>query len=437
MPDMRTALWLASVGAASALYSARDGVVLVDGASFQKEVLDFDGVVAVEFYAPWCGHCKSLVPDWARAAKALKGVVKVAAVDATAEEALARKYGIKGFPTIKLFGADKRRPSDYGGARDAPSIVQSCLNAARELVGSRIGGQGGGGGGGGGGAGTGDGRTARGEFGGSAVAQLDASSFKRVVLESAVPFLVSFYAPWCGHCKRLEPEWKGAAEALGASFGIGAVDATAEQALAQQYGVQGYPTIKLFWRGEATDYHGEREADGIVDFAYAKLEELGLGGADVAQLTAPEVWASACASKRNRLCVLAFLPHILDSAAAGRTAYLETLGAAARKSRRSPVTFLWAEAGSQPELERALGGPGLFPTLVAVSADKGRYAQMRDAFDERHIGAFLMGVLTGRTATSDLGSLGALATVEPWDGQDGTPLDEEPLDAYDDVELDG
>jgi len=52
---------------------------------------------------------------WTRdkAATALKGVVNVGAVDATVHQKVAQKYGIQGFPTIKVFGADKRSPTDY------------------------------------------------------------------------------------------------------------------------------------------------------------------------------------------------------------------------------------------------------------------------------------------------------------------------------------
>ena len=50
----------------------------------------------------WCGHCKTLAPEWKKAAKALKGVVGVVAVDATVHADLASKYGVKGYPTIKV-----------------------------------------------------------------------------------------------------------------------------------------------------------------------------------------------------------------------------------------------------------------------------------------------------------------------------------------------
>lgn len=79
--------------------------------------------------------------------------------------------------------------------------------------------------------------------------------------------LVEFYAPWCGHCQKLKPEWAKAATAVKAydpSIVIAMLDATAEGDLAKQHDVQGYPTIKWFVDGEvASDYNGPRDADGI------------------------------------------------------------------------------------------------------------------------------------------------------------------------------
>ena len=67
------------------LYDAKSGVVLLTKDNWKKKVLDSDELWFVEFYAPWCGHCKSLAPSWEKAAKTLKGVVNVGAVDMTTD----------------------------------------------------------------------------------------------------------------------------------------------------------------------------------------------------------------------------------------------------------------------------------------------------------------------------------------------------------------
>ena len=59
-----------------AMYAGTN-VVELTPANFQKEVMKSDSVWIVEFYAPWCGHCQRLTPEYKKAATALKGVVKV------------------------------------------------------------------------------------------------------------------------------------------------------------------------------------------------------------------------------------------------------------------------------------------------------------------------------------------------------------------------
>ncbi|XP_028263849.1 protein disulfide-isomerase A2 [Parambassis ranga] len=82
----------------------------------------------VEFYAPWCGHCKQLEPVYAEAAGKLKKeepVMRLAKVDATEEKELAEEFDIGGFPTLKLFiNGDRKQPVDYTGKRSVEGIIQ-------------------------------------------------------------------------------------------------------------------------------------------------------------------------------------------------------------------------------------------------------------------------------------------------------------------------
>ena len=69
----------------SAFYTKGGVVKLLDKTNWD-EMINSDQLWLVEFYAPWCGHCKSLAPEWNKVARELKGVVNVAAVDMTTDE---------------------------------------------------------------------------------------------------------------------------------------------------------------------------------------------------------------------------------------------------------------------------------------------------------------------------------------------------------------
>lgn len=93
-----------------AFYEEGSDVVKLTAANFKEQVLDSDDFWLVEFYAPWCGHCKKLTPEWERAAKGLKGMFKLGAVDMTTDGDAGKDYNIEGYPTLKFFGEDKSAP---------------------------------------------------------------------------------------------------------------------------------------------------------------------------------------------------------------------------------------------------------------------------------------------------------------------------------------
>ncbi|KAF9985215.1 protein disulfide isomerase (PDI) protein [Mortierella antarctica] len=126
---------LLSQSVLAGLYSAKDSVVDLTTHNFQSEVMDSDHVVMVEFYAPWCGHCKNLVPQYKAAAENLRGIAKLGAIDCDNDmnKPLCSQYGIQGFPTIKVFPPSKsgkkgvKYPQDYQGERTAAAMAKHVV----------------------------------------------------------------------------------------------------------------------------------------------------------------------------------------------------------------------------------------------------------------------------------------------------------------------
>jgi protein disulfide-isomerase A6 len=209
----------------SALYGSNTKVKILKKDTFSKEVIQSKGLWLVEFFAPWCGHCKNLAPEWEKAAKALEGFVNIGAVDMTTDQEAGASYGIQGFPTIKFFGENKQSPSDYSGGRTASDIINFAFEQAKKVANQRIGAK----------SSSGSSSSSSSGSGGSGgsenvddkdVVVLDESNFEELVMQSNDAWFIEFYAPWCGHCKNLAPHWSKLGTELKGEVKVGKVDAT-------------------------------------------------------------------------------------------------------------------------------------------------------------------------------------------------------------------
>lgn len=149
--------------------------------NFDEVVLKSGKPALVEFFAPWCGHCKNLAPVYEELATGFQhaaGKVSVAKVDADEHKSLGKRFGVTGFPTLKWFDGKSDKPEDYKGGRDLESLTKFITEktAVKPKTKGKL---------------------------PSAVTYLDDQSFKQKVGKDQ-DVLVAFTAPWCGRTSPLQ-----------------------------------------------------------------------------------------------------------------------------------------------------------------------------------------------------------------------------------------
>ncbi|KAH9306170.1 hypothetical protein KI387_010574, partial [Taxus chinensis] len=187
---MNKAWILAGLAFAFLIVAVRsDDVVALTPDTFENEVGKDKGAL-VEFYAPWCGHCKKLAPEYEKLGASFKKAksVLIAKVDCDEHKSICSKYDVSGFPTIKWFPKGSLEPKDYKGGRTAEDLAEfiNTEEGTRVKVAAPL----------------------------SDVVVLSPENFDSVVLDESKDVLVEFYAPWCGHCKSLAPIYEKVATAF-------------------------------------------------------------------------------------------------------------------------------------------------------------------------------------------------------------------------------
>lgn len=208
-----------------------------------------DEIWMVDFYAPWCGPCQALMPEWKRMARLLSGVISVGSVDCQKYSSFCHQENVQGYPEIRLFPQNPNSAYQYykysGWHRDSYSLRNWALGFLPRVS-----------------------------------IDLTPESFKNQVLFGKDHWVIDFYAPWCGPCQHFAPEFEQIARTLKGKVKAGKVDCQAYDSTCGSAGVQAYPTVKWYpYLGEKKkSAHGEyinsKDAKVIVDVLTHKLETI-------------------------------------------------------------------------------------------------------------------------------------------------------------------
>ncbi len=210
--------------------------------STYEEVLNMHKCILIKFYAPWCGHCQALEPEYAKAAKTLKAQNSpqyLAEVDGTSNPELSKTFGINSYPTIWFYCDGKWQ--EYNGGRQAKQIVSWVNQKTKPEF-----------------------KEAEEKH----VLEFNDKNFNDEIIKHK-NILIKVYAPWCGHCKQFDPEFKKAAKILSKQNPpqhCAEIDDTVNPELERKFGVKKYPTLWFFSNGNWIEYTGERNAENIVEW---------------------------------------------------------------------------------------------------------------------------------------------------------------------------
>lgn len=279
---------------------------------------DFDtsiskGLWLVEFYSPYCPHCKRFAPTWDKVAKEKAPLAEIsgftmAQVDCIAQGDVCHSNKVTGYPQVMLF-QDGKKITEYSGDRTPDALssfvdkqVAEYAQASTSTPGSSP-------------------SSPHLNPSGS-VLPLSSGTFEGALSEG--PIFVKFYAPWCGHCKKLAPVWTELAARTKGKVNIAEVNCDEHGALCKSQGVDGYPMLFFYNAGQKVDFRGGRKIEPLEQFV---LRAVAPG---VQQISASEV---DDVLKKEPVFFLALYTYSTPQA------YLDNIDEAAKPLLGSPVVY--------------------------------------------------------------------------------------------------
>ena len=196
------------------------------------------------------------------------------------------------------------------------------------------------------------------------------------------------------------------------------------------FSFSGYPTVIKFDYGTTKedeegilyDSFNGRDADTIIEAVATILGDHGIDITQVEELVGPDS-LDACLAKKY--CAVFSLPHVVETGAEGRNAYIEIIKEVSKSMGRSnPTSYIWVSGGSQDAFENTFSA-STYPGLTLINKDRTRFLNHIGNFDVAGLTKTIRSLQSGRKTPATYKVFPKIYTNEKWDGKDYVYVEEE------------
>uniref|UniRef100_A0A0K0FXH9 DnaJ homolog subfamily C member 10 n=1 Tax=Strongyloides venezuelensis TaxID=75913 RepID=A0A0K0FXH9_STRVS len=195
--------------------SLKSDLIVLTPETYQEAITDEESVWIIDYFAPWCGPCIKYIPVLRNVPSEINGkIVQIGIFDCDVHKEICNNIGVQSYPTSIIYYQGKS--SKQVGYHDLHQVIEFVQDYIDPVV-----------------------------------VDLNSDNFDNIIenREEGTIAFVDFFAPWCGPCQQLAPEFRGLARSMTKTYEniiFGTVDCDAQKSLCQKFGISSYPSLKLF-----------------------------------------------------------------------------------------------------------------------------------------------------------------------------------------------
>lgn len=397
-------------GLSNSYFSPDSSVITLDSQAFEQKVIGSNDIWLILFYDQENEELKKLKPEYEKAALAMKDMFKLGAVDIKSEKVFSQKYKITYTPMMKFFGTNKdEEPKDFSIKPRAVSIIEKMFLKVQSFANSKLNI-------------TDDEAILYNIEHNPEIVQLNDNNFDDTIQKNELMWLILFYSPKCGICKRLLPHFVKAHEKVKDKAVFGIIDGLINRKSAKRFSITGYPFMIVYSPGfgnskKYEEYNGPRDEKGIVDYILKKYEIYNYVR-EPPQITNQDILKEECINKEG-FCIITLFPNIMKSSARERNNFIGNIIKVSKNYKNKPVHFLWAQEGDFHKLEKNMK-INKYPVSFGVDFKRRLFSlkKFNDKFEDVILDEFIKNLLDGKENLMNYAGGLEISEKEKWDRKD-------------------